>query len=293
MERSKLVNTIRKFHTKDEHDERKCKLSVGNKDSQKGIKEIVSFWWIGGNGLFEAELNWDEDTETGEEKERAMDGSSFLFFEDFTVAFVVIEDVGFHKIAFSDVVAKALSAFAVVRELVDGCDLLLVFFGVLVDLWLLTGEDDGPDDQDGEPEWEQDNASDGKGIGLILGKIVDFAVPEIECNFHILRGAFAGDADSSERVDVGSGVFDGDEVVRVVGKLFAFVELAGVVGGDAGVHDGGQGNWRYVKFDDVFDELFDEGLALFGLCLSRVKQRECQQQVYKFHWIKFYLMCKL
>jgi hypothetical protein len=81
-----------------------------------------------------------------------MDGSSFLFFEDFTVAFVVIKDVGFHKIAFSDVVAETLLTFAVVRELVDGCDLLLVLFGVLVDLWLLTGEDDGPDDQDGEPE---------------------------------------------------------------------------------------------------------------------------------------------
>jgi hypothetical protein len=44
-----------------------------------------------------------------------MNGSSFLFFEDFTVAFVVIEDVGFHKIAFSDVVAETLLAFAVVR----------------------------------------------------------------------------------------------------------------------------------------------------------------------------------
>jgi hypothetical protein len=39
--------------------------------------------------------------------------------------------------------------------------------------------------------------------------------------------------------------------------------------------------------------LFDKGLALFWLGLRRVKQRECQQQVYKFHWIKFYLMCKL
>jgi hypothetical protein len=96
-----------------------------------------------------------------------------------------------------------------------------------------------------------------------LGEIIDFAVPEIECNFHILRGAFAGYTDTSERVDVGGGVLDGDEVVRVVGKLFAFVELAGVVGGDTGVHDGGQGNRRYVKFHDVFDKLFDKGLALF------------------------------
>lgn len=67
----------------------------------------------------------------------------------------------------------------------------------------------------------------------MFGEIIDFAVPEIECNFHILRGAFLGYANTGEGIDIGGGVLDGDEIVRVVGELFAFVELAGVVGSDA------------------------------------------------------------
>jgi hypothetical protein len=43
-----------------------------------------------------------------------MDGSSLLFFEDFAVAFVVVEDVGFHEIALGDIVVETLLAFAVV-----------------------------------------------------------------------------------------------------------------------------------------------------------------------------------
>ena len=64
--------------------------------------------------MLEAELNRDEDTESGKEQEGANDRSSFLFFEDFAVAFVVVEDVGFHEFAFGWIVVETLLAFAVV-----------------------------------------------------------------------------------------------------------------------------------------------------------------------------------
>ena len=71
---------------------------------------------------------------------------------------------------------------------------------------------------------------------MILWEIVYFAVPEIKGDFHILWRAFARHANSCKRVDVGGGVLDGAEVVRIGGELLALVKLAGVVGGDAGVH---------------------------------------------------------
>jgi hypothetical protein len=67
--------------------------------------------------------------------------------------------------------------------------------------------------------------------------------------------AFGWHADSCEGVDVVGGVFEGDEevVVGVADECFvlAFVLLAGVVGGDAGVHDGGDGEGTEVALDQV------------------------------------------
>ena len=47
----------------------------------------------------------------------------------------------------------------------------------------------------------------------------------------------AGNTDAGEIIDVGGGVLNSDEVVREVRQLITFVELAGVVRGDSGIHD--------------------------------------------------------
>lgn len=68
-----------------------------------------------------------------------------MFFEDSAIAFVIVEDVRFHELAFGGVVADTLLAFSVVGEFVDGNDLLFILFGILVELWFFAGEDNRPD----------------------------------------------------------------------------------------------------------------------------------------------------
>ena len=69
-----------------------------------------------------------------------------MFFEDSAITFIIVEDIGFHELTFTFVVAETLLAFAIVSELIDGYKLLFFLFGVFIDLWLFAREHNGPYD---------------------------------------------------------------------------------------------------------------------------------------------------
>lgn len=90
--------------------------------------------------------------------------------------------------------------------------------------------------------------------------------------FDVLLFADFWYAYACEGVDVVGGVGESDEEVEVgfVGGcfVFAFVHLAGVIGGDAGVHDGGDGQGGYVFVGpaggDGCDVVRADGVAVGG-----------------------------
>jgi hypothetical protein len=193
--------------------------------------------------------------------------------------------MGFHELPLSFLVIGALLAFTIFWQLVDRDHLLLLFFYIFIDLRLPARNYDGPYYQKGKPNWKDDNSNCGKCIGLVFGEIVDLTVPEIKGDFHIFFWALAGDANTCKRVNVSGSVLNGDQVVWEIGLLFAFVELAGVIGGDSGIHDG----WKeggYVRLENVLDYVFYEPFALFGLGLCRkLKQTQTNEYANSFHWI--------
>ena len=109
-----------------------------------------------------------------------------MFLENSAVALIIVEDVRFHKLAFFVLVVGALLTLAIVSEFIDWGGLLFLLLYILVDFGLSAGKDDGPYDEEGEPKGENYDSNDCKGVSLVFREIVDLAVPEVECDFHVL-----------------------------------------------------------------------------------------------------------
>ncbi len=267
VESNKLINSISKFHSQDKHNERKGKFGVSNEDSKERVEEFVSFGRVWRDGLFETELHGDQDTESCKEEEGSEETSSFLFFEDSAITLIIIEDVGFHELTFTFILIVAVLTLTI-DQWIDSNVLLFLLFYILVDLWLFAWYHYWPYDEDRQPDGENDDSENGQSVRIFLREIIDFTVPEIQGYFHVFLGTLTGHAKPRKIVDVGGGIFYGNQIVGEICLLLAFIELAWIVGGDAGVHDGRKGDGGYVEFEYVFDEFLYEFLAFLWLTVD-------------------------